>query len=67
MPKLKNRKSAAKRVKSITSTGKVMVRSRSNQHLTARKSKRTLSNSGSSKVLSDAQAKNMKALLPYSI
>jgi len=67
MPKLKNRKSAAKRVKSITSNGKVMVRSRSNQHLAARKSKRTMAGSGNSKVLTDQQAKNMKALLPYSM
>lgn len=65
MPKLKTRKSAAKRVKKITSSGKVIARERSNQHLTARKSKRQLAHSGRSKVLPKTQGENMRSLLPY--
>lgn len=63
--KLKTKKAALKRLVNLTRQGKVVVHARSNQHLAARKSKRTLSGSSRAKVLGGAQADNLRALLPY--
>jgi ribosomal protein L35 len=63
--KLKTKKAALKRLVGVSSRGKVVVRARSNQHLAARKSKRTLRGSSRAKVLGGAQAKNFQTLLPY--
>ncbi len=60
---LKTRKSVAKRIKRVTRTGKVIARTQSSQHLAARKSKRTLAQSGRARTILNAQAKNLQAQL----
>lgn len=60
---LKTRKSVAKRVKRITRTGKLIARMQSSQHLTGRKSKRTLAQSGRARSIRPVQAKNLIAQL----
>ncbi|EKD56473.1 MAG: hypothetical protein ACD_58C00177G0007 [uncultured bacterium] len=62
--KLKTSKSAIKRIKNITPRGKVMVSNMSAQHRTTGKSPRTLRNSAHSYVVSSANMKTMKKLIP---
>jgi len=63
--KLKTVKSAKKRIVKITKNGKIIQRKLSAQHLTAGKSKRTLRNKRKTAVMSDANVKNIKKLVPY--
>jgi len=64
MPKMKTRKSAAKRYK-LTGTGKVKYKKQGLRHILTKKSskrKRKLRKSG---ILSPVEQKKMKAILPY--
>ena len=64
MPKMKTRKSAAKRYK-VTSTGKVKYKKQGLRHILTKKSskrKRKLRKLGT---LSKAEQKRVKTLLPY--
>jgi large subunit ribosomal protein L35 len=65
MPKLKTNKTASKRIKKITSSGKVIRRKTLAQHLVKRKSSRTIEQSGQSMTISKPEAKKIKMLLPY--
>ncbi|HCG63716.1 MAG TPA: 50S ribosomal protein L35 [Sphaerochaeta sp.] len=64
MPKMKTRKSAAKRY-SVTGTGKVRYKKQGLRHILTKKStkrKRSLRHTG---ILSAAEVKKVKVLLPY--
>ena len=64
MPKMKTRKAAAKRYK-VTGSGKVRYKKQGLRHILTKKStkrKRTLRHTG---ILSDAETKKAKVLLPY--
>jgi len=64
MPKMKTRKSAAKRFK-VTKSGK-FKRSRSNgAHLLTKKSPKRRRKFRKSTILSDSDQKRVKAMLPY--
>lgn len=65
MPKLKTRKSVAKRVVKVTGTGKLMRRATSAQHRTTGKSSRTLRQAKMKSPLVKADAKVIKTALPY--
>lgn len=65
MPKLKTRKSVAKRVVKLTKTGKLMRRSTSAQHRTTGKSSRTLRQAKMKEALSAGDVKAIKNALPY--
>ncbi len=65
MPKLKTNKTTAKRIKKITSNGKVMRRKTLAQHLVKRKTARTIGESGNDMLVSKSEAKKIKMLLPY--
>lgn len=64
MPKMKTRKSAAKRYR-VTATGKVRYKKQGLRHILSKKStkrKRGLRHTG---LLSDPEQKRAKSLLPY--
>jgi large subunit ribosomal protein L35 len=64
MPKMKTRKAAAKRY-SVTGSGKVRYKKQGLRHILTKKTtkrKRSLRHTG---VLSDAEAKKVKVLMPY--
>lgn len=63
MMKLKNSKSAAKRVK-ITASGKIMIGAMSSQHRAKGKSRKTLARAGKEFEISGANIKTMNKLLP---
>lgn len=65
MPKLKTRKSVAKRFK-ITATGKVKHYRSGKSHILTKKSAKRKRRLAKPKVLSGAQAKMIKRMLPYS-
>lgn len=65
MPKLKTNKTADKRIKKITSSGKVIRRKTLAQHLVKRKTARTINQSGNDMLISRPEAKKIKMLLPY--
>jgi large subunit ribosomal protein L35 len=65
MPKMKTRKAAAKRYR-VTGTGKVRYKKQGLRHILTKKTtkrKRALRATG---ILSEAEAKKVKVLLPYS-
>lgn len=63
--KLKTVKSAAKRIQTITGSGKAMRLKMSAQHLTPGKSKRALKTTKMLVPVSKADIKRIKRLLPY--
>lgn len=65
MPKLKTRKSIAKRIK-ITKKGKVLKKKAGQDHFNARESGKVKRNKRRAKKVSKANVKNLKAQLPYS-
>lgn len=65
MPKLKTRKTIAKRIASATASGKILRRKTTSQHLVHRKSKRTRKNSGEKVSFSPSEEKKLKKLVPY--
>lgn len=66
MPKLKTRKSVAKRIVKVTTTGKMMRRSTSAQHRTTGKSSRTLRQAKMKEAIAAGDTKQLKKALPYS-
>ena len=64
MPKMKTRKSAAKRYK-VTATGKVLYKKQGLRHILTKKSSKRKRNLRKAGVLSDAETKKVKVLLPY--
>lgn len=66
MPKLKTRKSVAKRIVRVTSKGKLMRRATSAQHRTTGKSSRTLRQAKMQlEVTTKGDIKKIKQALPY--
>ncbi len=64
MPKMKTRKSAAKRYR-VTGTGKVRYKKQGLRHILTKKSSKRKGNLRSSGILSDCEAKIAKVMLPY--
>lgn len=65
MPKLKTRKSVAKRIVKVTASGQMLRRSTSAQHRTTGKSPRTLRQAKMKTALGRSDAKSLKSALPY--
>ncbi|MFA6688398.1 MAG: 50S ribosomal protein L35 [Sphaerochaetaceae bacterium] len=64
MPKMKTRKSAAKRYR-VTGTGKVRYKKQGLRHILTKKSSKRKRNLRASGILHDSEAKKVKVLLPY--
>ena len=64
MPKMKTRKSAAKRYK-VTGTGKVMIQKQGSRHILTKKSSKRKMNLRQATVLAACEAKRAKEMLPY--
>ena len=65
MPKMKTSKSAAKRIVKITRRGKIIRRKMSAQHRTKGKSKRTMYASNKETMITSANSKKIKKMVPY--
>jgi len=65
MPKMKTRKSAAKRLR-VTKNGKVKYKKQGLRHILTKKSTKTKRNLRKAGILSDSEQKKVKKLLPYS-
>lgn len=65
MPKLKTRKSAAKRIAKVSATGKILRKKTLAQHLVHRKSTRTIKTSGKEIRISKSDIEKLKKLTPY--
>jgi large subunit ribosomal protein L35 len=64
MPKMKTRKSAAKRYH-LTGTGKVKYKQQGLRHILTKKSSKRKRNLRKPAILSEAEQKRVKLLLPY--
>lgn len=64
MPKMKTRKSAAKRYK-ITGSGKVVIKKMGLRHILTKKSSKRKMDLRHAGVLCDIEAKRAKTMLPY--
>ena len=64
MPKMKTRKSAAKRYR-VTGTGKVRYKRQGLRHILTKKSTKRKRSLRASNTLSDVEAKRAKRMLPY--
>ncbi|MDD4081974.1 MAG: 50S ribosomal protein L35 [Sphaerochaetaceae bacterium] len=64
MPKMKTRKSAAKRYR-VTGTGKVRYKRQGLRHILTKKSTKRKRSLRASNTLSDSEAKRAKTMLPY--
>jgi large subunit ribosomal protein L35 len=64
MPKMKTRKSAAKRFK-VTAGGKVLYKKQGLRHILTKKSSKRKAHLRSTGVLSDVEARRVKSMLPY--
>lgn len=64
MPKMKTRKSAAKRY-SMTANGKVKFKKQGLRHILTKKSSKRKSDLGKIGILSDAETARVRKLLPY--
>lgn len=64
MPKLKNSKTMAKRIRKITKNGKILHRKMSAQHRMHGKNKKIKQRSASVKVLKSANYKNVTKIVP---
>ena len=64
MPKMKTRKSAAKRFK-VTAGGKVLYKKQGLRHILTKKSSKRKANLRATGVLSDVEARRVKSMLPY--
>ncbi len=62
--KMKTRKAAKKRYK-VTATGKVMYKKQGTRHILTKKSTKRKRNLRHLGILSDAETKKVKVLLPY--
>ncbi len=65
MPKMKTRKSAAKRYR-VTANGKVKYKKQGTRHILTKKSSKRKRNLRHLDTLSDRETKKVKVLLPYS-
>jgi large subunit ribosomal protein L35 len=65
MPKMKTRKSAAKRFK-ITGTGKAVYKKQGLRHILTKKSTKRKRNLRHAGILSDSEMGKVKKMLPYS-
>jgi large subunit ribosomal protein L35 len=65
MPKMKTRKSAAKRLR-VTKKGKVKYKKQGLRHILTKKSTKTKRNLRKAGILSDSERKRVQKLLPYS-
>lgn len=65
MPKLKTRKTAAKRIAKVSSKGKILRKKTLAQHLVHRKSARTIKESGRELSLSKSDREKLIKLTPY--
>ena len=63
--KMKTSKSALKRIKKTTSSGKILVQGMSAQHRAKGKSKRTKKNAALTFDVAKANLKTLRKLLPY--
>jgi len=66
MPKIKTRKSAAKRYH-VTSTGKVLYKKQGLRHILTKKSSKRKRNLRKSGIMSKVESKRIKRLLPNSL
>jgi large subunit ribosomal protein L35 len=64
MPKMKTRKSAAKRY-SLTGTGKVKYKKKGLRHILTKKGQKRKRNLRHAGILSDSEVARIKKLLPY--
>lgn len=64
MPKMKTRKSAAKRYR-VTGSGKVRFKKQGLRHILTKKTTKRKRNLRKGAILAKAEAKNVKTLLPY--
>ena len=64
MPKMKTRKSAAKRFK-VTGSGKVIIKKMGLRHILTKKSSKRKMNLRHAGVLCESEAKRAKSMLPY--
>ena len=64
MPKMKTRKSAAKRYK-VTGSGKILYKKQGLRHILTKKSSKRKRNLRHAGVLSNAETKRIRGLLPY--
>ncbi len=64
MPKIKTRKSAAKRY-SITGSGKVKYKKQGLRHILTKKSRKRKRRLGQAAILSSAEARRARQLVPY--
>jgi large subunit ribosomal protein L35 len=64
MPKMKTRKSAAKRYR-VTGTGKVRFKKQGLRHILTKKSSKRKANLRATGILADMEAKRAKSMLPY--
>lgn len=65
MPKMKTRKSAAKRLR-VTKNGKVKYKKQGLRHILTKKSTKNKRNLRKAGILSDSEQKRVQKLLPYS-
>lgn len=65
MPKMKTRRSAAKRYR-VTGTGKVRYKKQGLRHILTKKSSKRKRNLRKSGIMSKVESKQIKRLLPYS-
>jgi large subunit ribosomal protein L35 len=65
MPKMKTRRSAAKRFR-VTPTGKVKYKKQGLRHILTKKSRKRKRNLRKAAILSPEEAKRAKKLIPYS-
>ena len=64
MPKMKTRRSAAKRF-TVTGTGKVRYKHQGLRHILTKKSSKRKGNLRATGILADCEAKRAKSMLPY--
>ena len=64
MPKMKTRKSAAKRYR-VTGTGKVRYKKQGLRHILTKKTTKRKRNLRATGILADMEAKKAKQMLPY--
>ena len=65
MPKMKTRKAAAKRYR-VTGTGKVRYKKQGLRHILTKKTTKRKRNLRAAGILSEAEARKVRVLLPYS-
>ncbi len=67
MRKQKTSKTAVKRIRKVSATGKILRKKTLAQHLVHRKSKRTIKESGIDSGVSKSETSRVKRLTPYGV